>query len=69
MGKLTRDTRLSCPHCGVKTWSTDYVSFMRDHDRIDGRKCRAAARQQSEADLDRGAAEQSAWYDTSAELR
>jgi hypothetical protein len=69
MPKLTRDTRPSCPHCGVKAWSTDYASFMRDHDRIDGRKCRTAARRQSDADRDRGVAEQSAWNDTSAELR
>jgi len=69
MGKLTRDTRLSCPHCGVKTWMTDRAAFMRDHDRMDGRKCQAADRQQSDADLDRGVAEHSDWYDTSAELR
>lgn len=50
MAKLIRDTRLSCPHCGVKTWMTDRAAFMRDHDRVNGRKCQAAARQQAEAE-------------------
>jgi hypothetical protein len=29
----------------MKTWSTDYTQFMRDHDRPDGRMCRLAQRQ------------------------
>lgn len=40
------DTRNTCRHCGVKTWSTDYAAFMRDHDRPDGRVCRAAQEEQ-----------------------
>lgn len=40
--KPLKDTRASCPHCGVKTWSRDFVGFMRDHDRPDGKVCRAA---------------------------
>ncbi len=42
--KQTRDARISCPHCGVKTWMKDRAAFMRDHDRIDGRKCQKAAK-------------------------
>jgi hypothetical protein len=36
------DSRLTCPHCGVRTWMRDYTAFMRDHDRPDGRVCRIA---------------------------
>jgi hypothetical protein len=35
----TKDARLSCPFCKVKTWSRDYKAFMYDHDRPDGRRC------------------------------
>lgn len=38
-----QDKRIQCPYCGMKTWSNDYVSFMRDHDRPDGRRCLQAA--------------------------
>ncbi len=37
------DTRHRCPHCHVRTWMTDYLAFMQDHDRPDGRRCRKAA--------------------------
>ena len=37
-----KDTRIRCPHCGIRTWMTDFVAFMRDHDRPDGRVCRIA---------------------------
>lgn len=43
--KQTKDMRISCPHCGVKTWMKDRAAFMRDHDRIDGRKCQKAAKE------------------------
>lgn len=43
--KAPKDTRLSCPFCGSKTWSGDYKSFMRDHDRPDGRRCLQASEQ------------------------
>jgi len=36
------DNRLACPCCGVKTWSKDFTSFMKNHDRVDGRVCRKA---------------------------
>ena len=45
MKKFIKDTRLQCPHCGVKTWMKDYRSFMRDHDRPDGMVCRLAAKE------------------------
>ncbi len=38
------DTRLQCPYCKVRTWMSDYVAFMRDHDRPDGRRCVAASK-------------------------
>ena len=41
---MAKDNRITCPHCKVKTWSRDYTGFMRDHDRIDGRKCQKAAK-------------------------
>ena len=44
-----KDTRSSCHFCGAKTWSNDYVGFMRDHDRPDGRKCQQAAAETAEA--------------------
>ena len=34
-----KDSRISCRFCGVKTWSINYVAFMHDHDRPDGRRC------------------------------
>jgi len=37
-----KDTRIQCPHCGVRTWQRDYGAFMRDHDRPDGKVCRKA---------------------------
>jgi hypothetical protein len=37
-----KDPRIACPYCGVRTWMRDYTAFMRDHDRPDGRVCRAA---------------------------
>jgi hypothetical protein len=43
--KAPKDTRLSCPFCGSKTWSGDHKSFMRDHDRPDGRRCLQASEQ------------------------
>lgn len=46
--RLTKDTRLQCPHCGSRTWSADYAGFMRDHDRVDGRVCQAAKRETHE---------------------
>ncbi len=41
---MEQDTRCACQFCGSKTWSKDYVGFMRDHDRVDGRKCVRAAK-------------------------
>lgn len=46
-----RDERISCPHCGVTTWSKDYVQFMKDHDRHDGRRCYAAQNSQKRAEV------------------
>jgi hypothetical protein len=43
MKNAQRDTRIRCSHCHVATWRTDFVAFMRDHDRPDGRRCVAAA--------------------------
>ena len=43
MRKLV-DRRIACPCCGMRTWSNDYIGFMRDHDRPDGRVCREAQR-------------------------
>lgn len=45
------DKRLACPCCGVKTWMTDYRAFMQDHDRPDGRVCRAAQRHIKDNDV------------------
>ena len=41
-----KDTRIRCPHCGITTWMTDYTRFMRDHNRPDGRVCRAAQKEE-----------------------
>ena len=42
-----KDERIKCPFCGTTTWSTDYTSFMRDHDTPDGKVCRQAQNQQN----------------------
>ena len=42
--KASLDRRIQCPCCGIRTWALDYLAFMRDHDRRDGRVCRAAQR-------------------------
>ncbi len=41
---MKKDLRIACPYCGMKTWSKDYVGFMTDHDRPDGRVCKKARR-------------------------
>lgn len=38
-----KDTRIACQFCGSKTWMTDLVAFMRDHDRPQGGLCLKAA--------------------------
>ena len=38
------DTRHACQFCHAKTWNTDYVGFMKDHDRPQGGRCLRAAR-------------------------
>jgi hypothetical protein len=43
MSNGLKDTRISCQFCKIKTWMKDYVAFMQDHDRPDGRKCQRAA--------------------------
>lgn len=45
-----KDLRIKCPCCGIPTWMTDYTAFMRDHDRPDGKVCRAAQRLITKAD-------------------
>lgn len=40
---MNNDNRNQCQFCQVRTWSKDYVAFMRDHDREDGRRCLRAA--------------------------
>jgi hypothetical protein len=39
---LKEDNRPRCPYCGITTWNKDWVSFMSDHDRPDGKVCRKA---------------------------
>jgi hypothetical protein len=48
---MTIDMRHKCPCCGIRTWVRDYRAFMLEHDRPDGRKCRAAARLHRETRL------------------
>jgi hypothetical protein len=42
--KESLDKRVQCQFCGVRTWMTDYVAFMRDHDRPQGGRCLKASR-------------------------
>lgn len=37
-----KDNRIKCPFCKIRTWSNNYKAFMKDHDRPDGKMCRAA---------------------------
>lgn len=46
---MKTDMRLQCPECGIRTWRLDYREFMLDHDRPDGRACKAGARRIREA--------------------